>query len=110
MVRRSGSGVSPADALVGGFHLAFAIGAVTVFVGILIALVVLRTPRVTEQSTTEVTPAAARPALRPVPAQTTVLEGVPASSPIRRRFILPFRLGDGTGHDDQHAREHQEAA
>jgi EmrB/QacA subfamily drug resistance transporter len=89
--------VSTANALVGGFHLAYAIGAGCVIAAIGLAIVLLRTPG--ERDEVAVAPA---PAPAPAPATVPASAGpaigtVSASSangsesPIRRRYVLPIR-------------------
>jgi Na+/melibiose symporter-like transporter len=53
-------GHSLASSLVSGYHLAFAIGAVSVVLGIVTALVLLRTRRVSEQAESAIEPEASR--------------------------------------------------
>jgi hypothetical protein len=62
-------GSSVTDALIGGYHLAFTIGAIAVAVGIVTALVVFRTRP-------EVSSAGAAPALEPVPADGPAFENL----------------------------------
>ena len=75
-----GQHASVANALVGGYHLAYTIGAASVVTGIIVALVVLRTrPPATDAT---VAPAVAEEIARqPIPAPV-----------IRRRIILPIRV------------------
>jgi MFS family permease len=69
---------APADALVGGYHLAFAIGAVCALGGIVLAMLVLRTPR--------------RPSLEVEPGLAEAVSAAPA--PVRRRIsVRVSRLG-----------------
>jgi EmrB/QacA subfamily drug resistance transporter len=84
--------VGIANALVGGDHVAFTIGALCVTIGIGVALLVLRAQRAQDE------PAAIAVTVEPVTVEPETLAVRPAAypiapgvSPVRRRIILPVR-------------------
>ncbi|MHB8690305.1 MAG: MFS transporter [Solirubrobacteraceae bacterium] len=82
--------VGSANALVDGYHLAFTVGAFSVFTGIVLAVLLLRVQRQPTEAAVEPVTAPAAPLLRPVPH--ALEEPAPASlAAIRRRIIIPIR-------------------
>jgi EmrB/QacA subfamily drug resistance transporter len=83
--------VRTVEALIGGYHLAFTIGAGSVAAGLVVATIVLRTRPVQARAERDLTTEVPEPALEsPLKLAGEVLEAALSTDPgIRRRFVLP---------------------
>jgi EmrB/QacA subfamily drug resistance transporter len=88
--------VGVANALVGGYHLAYALGASAVVLGIALALVVLRSPQPAGEAVVEAVVEA-----EPAPVLAEARRSAPRASQIRRRIILPVRVDRRPSHRDE---------
>jgi EmrB/QacA subfamily drug resistance transporter len=94
------------DALVGGYHLAFAVGAVSVLAGIATALLVLRPRPAEAKAAAEVGPEVGSATARPVPgghAPGRPVRREAGAAHVRRRVIVPVRPTAHARRDHDHA-------